>query len=68
MNRDSMQLQGVEMEFTYTHPSGKETVIKASINDEGWWEQWGAPREELSENVSLIEQITEQVSEYLIVK
>ncbi|KKK51303.1 hypothetical protein LCGC14_3116320, partial [marine sediment metagenome] len=51
MSKDTMQLQDVELKFTYSHPTGKEVIIKGNINDNGYWQQWGASKEELGENI-----------------
>lgn len=68
MSKDTMQLQDVELKFTYSHPTGKEVIIKGNINDNGYWQQWGASKEELGENIELIEEITTIINQYLIEK
>jgi len=66
---NEMQLDSVELEFHYNKPSGEEVVIKATIDETGNWKQWGVhktSRSELADNVSLIEEITEVVGQYLV--
>jgi hypothetical protein len=58
------KLIGVHIHFIYMTPTGQEVTIQADINDTGW-QQWGAPKEQLSENCSLIEAINEKVQEVI---
>lgn len=53
-----MKLKNVELQFTYDN-----TVVKAIVNEEGNWQQWGATTQELGENIDLIEQIAEKIIE-----
>jgi len=66
MSKDTMQLQDVDIVFNYSLPSGETVSIKSSINNEGMWQQWGAEKERLGENVNLIKEIAVITSQYLI--
>lgn len=61
-----MQLNNVDLVFTYSKPNGEEVKINTRIDEHGNWEQWGGTKSELGDNVSLIEEIKDVVAQHLI--
>ena len=61
-----MKITNIELQFTCKldpdNENSQEVIINASIDENGQWQQWGAPNKELAENVDLIERIAEQIS------
>jgi len=61
-----MMLEGVELVITYTSQAGtREHKVKASIDSTGTWQQWGVPKEVLTGNVDLLDDITAAVCQHL---
>lgn len=57
-----MNLKSIDLVFTYVDEKENERTIKADIVN-GNWNQWGASTDELSENVGVMEAITEAALE-----
>lgn len=56
-----MKLENISLSFIYKD-GNEEIEIKASICNDGW-QQWGAPKDILGENVHLLEALTQTVGE-----
>ena len=59
-----MKLRFIDLVFNYETNAHTDIKITASIDSNIGWQQWGQPKEELGENVELLEKINEVVQEY----
>lgn len=58
------KLIGVSAAFHYQDKNGKHYTCEADFNNESW-NQWGASREQLSDNVVVLEAVEQALSEFM---
>ena len=58
------KLIGVTATFHYQDKDGKQFTVEADFND-NQWNQWGATKGQLSENVSAVESVNQALSEFM---
>ena len=60
-----MKLNSIDLIFNY-EGKNNEVKIKASIDGDIGWQQWGEAREVLSDNVGLVEALNNAAQEYFL--